>query len=71
MMNDLGFKITDDGLIELKEIKNSHNLPKLLTAHIDLMQIRNRQIYFLDNKLNTVKEKLIEQPTWRALAMCR
>ena len=46
-------------------------MPKLLTGHIDIVQIRNGQIHLLDYKPNASKEKPIEQLTWYALAMSR
>jgi transposase-like protein len=48
-----------------------HSLPKLLTGHIDLVQIRNGAIHILDYKPNAAKEKPIEQLTWYALALSR
>ncbi len=71
MENDLGFKISDDGNIELKGHKNPVAIPKLLTGHIDLIQVRNGQVHLLDYKPGASKEKPIEQLTWYALAMCR
>ena len=49
---------------------NSH-LPKILTGHIDLVQIRNGAVHILDYKPNAAKEKPIEQLTWYALALSR
>jgi hypothetical protein len=46
-------------------------LPKLLTGHIDLVQIRNGAIHILDYKPNAAKERPIEQLTWYALALSR
>ncbi len=46
-------------------------MPKILTGHIDLLQIRNGQIHILDYKPNAAKEKPIEQLTWYALALSR
>lgn len=71
MENELKFKISDEGMIELKGDKNLRKMPKLLTGHIDLVQIRNGQIHLLDYKPNASKEKPIEQLTWYALAMSR
>lgn len=71
MENELKFKISNDGLIELKGDKNLRKMPKLLTGHIDFVQIRNGQIHLLDYKPNASKEKPIEQLTWYALAMSR
>lgn len=71
MENELKFKISDEGMIELKGDKNLRKLPKLLTGHIDFIQIRNGQIHLLDYKPNASKEKPIEQLTWYALALSR
>lgn len=46
-------------------------LPKLLTGHIDFVQVRNRSIHLLDYKANAAKERPIEQLTWYALALSR
>lgn len=71
MENVLKFKICDEGKIEIKGDKNPRSLPKLLTGHIDIVQIRNGQIHLMDYKPNASKEKPIEQLTWYALAMSR
>ena len=71
MENELKFKISDDGMIQMKGDKQLRKMPKLLTGHIDLVQIRNGLIYLLDYKPNASKEKPIEQLTWYALAMSR
>lgn len=71
MENELNFHITSDGLIEIKGDKNLRKMPRLLTGHIDIVQIRNGQIHLLDYKPNASKEKPIEQLTWYALAMSR
>jgi len=70
MENVLKFKISDNKKITLKGGKEI-DLPKLLTGHIDIVQIRNGQIHLLDYKPNASKEKPIEQLTWYALAMSR
>jgi hypothetical protein len=59
------------GTIFLKGDKQPRQFPRLLTGHIDLIQIRNGQIHLLDYKPNASKEKPIEQLTWYALAMSR
>lgn len=41
-------------------------IPKILTGHIDLVQVRNGQIHLLDYKPHAKKEKPIEQLTWYA-----
>ncbi len=70
MENILKFKISDDQKIELKG-KKKIDIPRLLTGHIDLVQIRNGQIYIMDYKPNATKECPIEQLTWYALALSR
>ncbi|MFA4975064.1 MAG: PD-(D/E)XK nuclease family protein [Candidatus Paceibacterota bacterium] len=47
------------------------DLPRLLTGHIDLIQIRNGQVHIMDYKPNAAKEHPIEQLTWYALALSR
>lgn len=81
MENELKFKITTrpdadfDGSIEptilLKGDKQPQIFPKLLTGHIDIVQIRNGMVHILDYKPNASKEKPIEQLTWYALALSR
>ncbi len=81
MENELKFKITGrpsadvDGSIEptilLKGDKQPQIFPKLLTGHIDIVQIRNGMVHILDYKPNASKEKPIEQLTWYALALSR
>lgn len=71
MENELKFKITSDGLLELKGDKQARRFPKLLTGHIDIVQIRNGMVHILDYKPNASKEKPIEQLTWYALALSR
>jgi transposase-like protein len=45
--------------------------PKLITGHIDMIQIRNGQIHILDYKPNAEKERPIEQLTLYAMALSR
>lgn len=78
MENQLNFKILDGEGIEIrgqsgkaKAISALAGLPRLLTGHIDLVQIRNGQIHILDYKPNAAKEKPLEQLTWYALALSR
>lgn len=52
-------------------VESKKCLPKLLTGHIDLVQIRNGQIHIMDYKPNAAKERPIEQLTWYALALSR
>ena len=46
-------------------------LPKLITGHIDFLQIRNGMVHILDYKPNAAKEKPIEQLTLYAMALSR
>ena len=74
MENVLKFKIVDGEDIEVsgrKGKEKSQKFPRLLTGHIDLLQVRNGQIHILDYKPNAAKEKPIEQLTWYALALSR
>ena len=71
MENLLGFKITDNGKIRVKGKDRPIAIPKILTGHIDFIQVRNGQVHLLDYKPNAAKEKPIEQLTWYALAMSR
>ncbi|MBU3925871.1 hypothetical protein KJ763_01745 [Patescibacteria group bacterium] len=71
MENELGFKITEDGKIKIKGKKKLMNMPKLLTGHIDFVQVRNGSVHLLDYKPKAAKEKPIEQLTWYAMAMSR
>jgi PD-(D/E)XK nuclease superfamily len=57
--------------ILLKGDKQERQFPKLLTGHIDIVQIRNGIVHILDYKPNASKEKPIEQLTWYALALSR
>ena len=56
--------------IENCELK-INELPKLITGHIDILQIRNGQIHILDYKPNAEKERPIEQLTLYAMALSR
>ena len=47
------------------------DLPKLITGHIDILQIRNGSAHILDYKPNAAKEQPIEQLTLYALALSR
>jgi len=47
------------------------SLPKLITGHIDILQIRNGQIHILDYKARAEKEQPIEQLTLYAMALSR
>ena len=73
MQNVLDFKILDaeNPEIELKGKKKIKEVPKLLTGHIDVVQVRNGLCHILDYKPNAAKEHPIEQLTWYALALSR
>lgn len=71
MENELDFKITDNGNIEIKGDKMPRKMPKLITGHIDLVQVRNGQIHLLDYKPKASKEKPVEQLVWYAMALSR
>lgn len=78
MENVLNFKVLgENGLVFKgdKEVASTGTQYKargrLLTGHIDLIQIRNGQVYILDYKPKAVKEQPIEQLTWYALALSR
>ena len=71
MENVLKFKVCEEGLIGLKGQKKPIKLPRLLTGHVDIVQIRNGSVHLLDYKPNASKEKPIEQLTWYALALSR
>ena len=45
--------------------------PKLITGHIDILQIRNGQIHILDYKPDAEKDRPIEQLTLYAMALSR
>ncbi|OGJ16315.1 MAG: hypothetical protein A2632_01245 [Candidatus Pacebacteria bacterium RIFCSPHIGHO2_01_FULL_46_16] len=62
LQTQLGFAIYGEPQAEL---------PKLITGHIDILQIRNGQIHILDYKPNAEKEQPIEQLTLYALALSR
>ena len=73
MENQLDFKITDGESLEISGRKgqDKNQFPRLLTGHIDILQVRNGQIHILDYKPNAAKEKPLEQLTWYALALSR
>lgn len=58
MKTQLGFELFGD-------------MPKLITGHIDILQIRNGMIHILDFKPNAEKERPIEQLTIYAMALSR
>ena len=59
-----------DFLLEIKG-KKEKQFPRLLTGHVDILQVRNGQVHILDYKPNAAKEKPVEQLTWYALALSR
>jgi len=59
------------GTITLKGSKKPIPFPKMLSGHIDIVQIRNGCVHLLDYKPNASKERPIEQLTWYALALSR
>ncbi len=82
LQNELRFKVVGEDGITFKGKKGKGSagkargnvgsgLPKLLTGHVDLLQVRNGMIHILDYKPNAAKEKPIEQLTWYALALSR
>ena len=68
-----------DSSTPLRSARNDNNipvveivkLPKLITGHIDILQIRNGQIHILDYKPRAEKERPIEQLTLYAMALSR
>ena len=70
MQTQLGFKMFIKKEGEYKEIAPA-DLPRLITGHIDFIQIRNGAIHIMDYKPNAAKERPIEQLTLYALAMSR
>ncbi len=79
--NVLNFKIIGEEGIRLKgekkngltqrQSRHGGGMPRLLTGHIDLVQIRNGQVHIMDYKPKAAGEKPIEQLTWYALALSR
>lgn len=66
--------ITQDDLLHMQTqlgFEIIGNLPKLITGHIDILQIRNGQVHILDFKPQAEKEKPIEQLTLYAMALSR
>jgi ATP-dependent exoDNAse (exonuclease V) beta subunit len=71
MKTQLGFEVyVKDKKGEVKEM-SADEMPKLITGHIDFLQIRNGLIHILDYKSRAAKEKPIEQLTLYALALSR
>ncbi len=80
MENVLGFQVVGEEGIKVKGGKRASaqrkgnvgtGMPRLLTGHIDFVQVRNGSIHLLDFKPNAAKERPIEQLTWYAMAMSR
>ncbi|MDP2874404.1 MAG: hypothetical protein Q8N84_03900 [bacterium] len=78
MQNVLGFEIMGEDGIRIrghagkaKAKSAAKGLPRLLTGHIDFIQVRNGSVHLLDFKPHAEKERPIEQLTWYALAMSR
>lgn len=83
MENELKFKILDEDGLRFKgdkvksprrdrlNTKANSGRGRLLTGHVDLIQIRNHCVHLLDYKPNAAKERPIEQLTWYALALSR
>ena len=83
MQTQLGFKLYkkadpkeknsggDDVKDQLQLLDGDDEIPKLITGHIDFLQIRNGAIHILDYKGCAAKERPIEQLTLYALALSR
>lgn len=56
---------------QLQLLEGDDEIPKLITGHIDFLQIRNGAIHILDYKSCAAKERPIEQLTLYALALSR
>ena len=70
MQTQLGFEIFV-GARSSRPGGETPPLPKLITGHIDFVQIRNGMIHLLDFKPNAEKERPIEQLTLYAMALSR
>ena len=70
MQTQLGFEMYRPAADVVRPLE-SQSLPKLITGHIDILQIRNGQIHILDYKPNAGKERPIEQLTLYAMALSR
>ena len=53
------------------ELMTIDELPKLITGHIDILQIRNGSVHILDYKPRAAHERPLEQLTLYALALSR
>ncbi len=74
MQTQLGFEMylrAKNRISEGQEIPTKDGLPKLITGHIDFIQIRNGQIHILDYKPQAKKQQPVEQLTLYAMALSR
>lgn len=71
MQTQLGFEVYKKSRKRELEKMAEAELPKLITGHIDVLQVRNGQIHILDYKPKAAKEKPIEQLTIYAMALSR
>lgn len=72
MQSQLGFEVfTKSGGTISTSGNIGTEIPKLITGHIDFLQIRNGMIHILDYKPKAEKEKPIEQLTLYAMALSR
>ena len=71
MQTQLGFEIYNSTIRGVHSATSEVKLPKLITGHIDILQIRNGQIHILDFKPEAAKECPIEQLTLYAMALSR
>jgi len=71
MQTQLGFEIFPCVIGDCHASLAMTQLPKLITGHIDFLQIRNGQIHILDYKPNAAQERPIEQLTLYAMALSR
>ena len=71
MQTQLGFEVYLKEKDKEMRLAGECELPKLITGHIDFVQIRNGSIHILDYKPNAEKERPIEQLTFYALALSR
>ncbi len=68
---DQNSKIESNENLIIENSLKINELPKLITGHIDILQIRNGQIHILDYKPRAEKERPIEQLTLYAMALSR
>jgi len=71
MQTQLGFSVFSQKKGEEMRVMKNEELPRLITGHIDFLQIRNGSIHIMDYKSNAEKERPIEQLTLYALALSR